>query len=161
MSAGTRTWLLLPNPSDTPYRIIINGRPSKKHSIYIDEIYLLFQHEYSANFLFTLWKRVRKYGAFATGITQNVSDLLESNTARTMLANSEFLIMLNQAGTDRIELAKLLNISDNQLSYITNVDAGRGLLKCGSTIVPFMDHYPKDSLYMLMTTKPSEVEVWA
>ena len=104
---------------------------------------------------------MRKYGAFATGITQNVSDLLESNTARTMLANSEFLIMLNQAGTDRIELAKLLNISDNQLSYITNVDAGRGLLKCGSTIVPFMDHYPKDSLYMLMTTKPSEVEVWA
>lgn len=142
-------------------RIIKNREQGKKTWIYIDEIYLLFQHEYSANFLFTLWKRVRKYGAFATGITQNVSDLLESNTARTMLANSEFLIMLNQAGTDRIELAKLLNISDNQLSYITNVDAGRGLLKCGSTIVPFMDHYPKDSLYMLMTTKPSEVEVWA
>ena len=142
-------------------RVIRNREQGRKTWIYIDEIYLLFQHEYSANFLFTLWKRVRKYGAFATGITQNVSDLLESNTARTMLANSEFLVMLNQAGTDRMELAKLLNISENQLSYITNVEAGRGLLKCGSTIVPFMDNYPKDSLYGLMTTKPSEVEVWA
>ena len=64
--------------------------------IFIDEIYLLFQHEYSANFLFTLWKRVRKYGAYCTGITQNVDDLLQSHTARTMLANSEFIIMLNQ-----------------------------------------------------------------
>jgi len=142
-------------------RVIRNREQGRKTWIYIDEIYLLFQHEYSANFLFTLWKRVRKYGAFATGITQNVSDLLESNTARTMLANSEFLVMLNQAGTDRMELAKLLNISENQLSYITNVEAGRGLLKCGSTIVPFMDNYPKDSLYGLMTTKPSEVEIWA
>ena len=113
-------------------------------------------------FLFTLWKRVRKYGAYATGITQNVSDLLQSHTARMMLANSEFLIMLNQAGTDRLELAKLLNISDNQLSYVSNVEAGRGLLKCGSAIVPFIDNYPRDTaLYKLMTTKLSEVEVWA
>ena len=88
-----------------------------------DRIYLLFRHEYSANFLFTLWKRVRKYGAYCTGITQNVDDLLQSHTARTMLANSEFIIMLNQASTDRIELAKLLNISDLQMSYITNVGA--------------------------------------
>ena len=86
--------------------------------IFIDEIYLLFQHEYSANFLFTLWKRVRKYGAFATGITQNVDDLLQSHTARTMLANSEFIIMLNQASTDRLKLAELLNISDLQMSYL-------------------------------------------
>ena len=143
-------------------RVIKNREQGRNTWIYIDEIYLLFQHEYSANFLFTLWKRVRKYGASCLGITQNVSDLLQSHTARTMLANSEFLIMLNQAGTDRLELAKLLNISDNQLSYITNVEAGRGLLKCGSTIVPFFDNYPKDSkLYRLMTTKPSEVEVWA
>jgi len=142
-------------------RIIKNRERGRNTWVYIDEIYLLFQHEYSANFLFTLWKRVRKYGASCLGITQNVSDLLQSHTARTMLANSEFLIMLNQAGTDRLELAKLLNISDNQLSYITNVDAGRGLLKCGGAIVPFMDNYPKDSLYMLMTTKPSEIEIWA
>ena len=78
-------------------------------------------------------------------------------TARTMLANSEFLIMLNQAATDREELAHLLNISDNQLSYITNVDSGRGLIKCGSAIVPFVDHFPKNKLYRLMTTKPSDL----
>jgi type IV secretory pathway VirB4 component len=77
-----------------------------------------------------MWKRVRKYGAFCTGITQNVEDLLQSHTARAMLANSEFLLMLNQAGSDRLELARLLNISDTQLSYITNADAGSGLLKC-------------------------------
>jgi hypothetical protein len=123
----------------------------------IDEIYLLFQHEYSANFLFTLWKRVRKYGAFCTGITQNVDDMLQSHTARTMLANSEFLVMLNQASTDRIELAKLLKISDPQLSYITNVDVGHGLLKLGSSLVPFSNQFPRNTqLYRLMTTKPGE-----
>lgn len=73
-----------------------------------------------------------------------------------MLANSEFLVMLNQAATDRAELANLLNISDNQLSYITNVDSGRGLIKCGSAIVPFMNGFPKNRLYQLMTTRPSE-----
>lgn len=138
-------------------RILRNRKLGKNTWIYIDEIYLLFQHEYSANFLFTLWKRVRKYGACCSGITQNVDDLLQSHTARTMLANSEFLVMLNQAATDRAELARLLNISDNQLSYITNVDFGRGLIKCGSAIVPFMDQFPKNRLYQLMTTRPSEV----
>ncbi|OUN10119.1 VirB4-like conjugal transfer ATPase, CD1110 family [Flavonifractor sp. An91] len=137
-------------------RIIRNRQQGRNTWIYIDEIYLLFQHEYSANFLFTLWKRVRKYRACCTGITQNVDDLLQSHTARTMLANSEFLVMLNQAATDRTELARLLNISDNQLSYITNVDSGRGLIKCGSAIVPFMDNFPKNRLYRLMTTKPSD-----
>ena len=138
-------------------RITQNRAKGKQTFIFIDEIYLLFQHEYSANFLFTLWKRVRKYGAFATGITQNVDDLLQSHTARTMLANSEFLIMLNQASTDRLELAKLLNISDRQLSYITNVDAGHGLIKVGSSLVPFANKFPKNTkLYKLMTTKPGE-----
>ena len=139
-------------------RIIRNRQQGRNTWIYIDEIYLLFQHEYSANFLFTLWKRVRKYRACCTGITQNVDDLLQSHTARTMLANSEFLVMLNQAATDRTELARLLNISDNQLSYITNVDSGRGLIKCGSAIVPFMDNFPKNRLYRLMTTRPSDTD---
>ena len=139
-------------------RITRNRRLGRNTWIYIDEIYLLFQHEYSANFLFTLWKRVRKYGACCTGLTQNVDDLLQSHTARTMLANSEFLVMLNQASTDRLELARLLNISDNQLSFITNVDFGRGLIKCGSAIVPFMDNFPRHTqLYKLMTTKPSDL----
>ena len=138
-------------------RITANRTKGKNTYIFIDEIYLLFQYEYSANFLFTLWKRVRKYGAFCTGITQNVEDLLQSHTARTMLANSEFIIMLNQASTDRIELAKLLNISDLQMSYITNVGAGEGLIKVGSSLVPFSNRFPKNTeLYKLMTTKPGE-----
>lgn len=138
-------------------RITQNRAKGKSTFIFIDEIYLLFQHEYSANFLFTLWKRVRKYGAYATGITQNVDDLLQSHTARTMLANSEFIVMLNQASTDREELARLLNISDLQLSYITNVEAGHGLIKVGSSLVPFANKFPKNTqLYRLMTTKPGE-----
>ena len=138
-------------------RITMNRSKGRNTFIFIDEIYLLFQHEYSANFLFTLWKRVRKYGAYCTGITQNVDDLLQSHTARTMLANSEFIVMLNQASTDRLELAKLLNISDLQMSYITNVGAGQGLLKVGSSLVPFINRFPTNTkLYKLMTTKPGE-----
>lgn len=139
-------------------RITENRARGKSTFIFIDEIYLLFQHEYSANFLFTLWKRVRKYGAYASGITQNVEDLLQSHTARTMLANSEFVVMLNQAATDRTELAKLMNISTEQLSYITDAEAGKGLIKVGSSLVPFVNHFPHNSLYRLMTTKPGEDE---
>ena len=138
-------------------RITMNRAKGRNTFIFIDEIYLLFQYEYSANFLFTLWKRVRKYGAYATGITQNVDDLLQSHTARTMLSNSEFIIMLNQASTDRIELANLLSISELQMSYITNVKAGEGLLKIGSSLIPFKNEFDKNTkLYKLMTTKPGE-----
>lgn len=138
-------------------RVTRNRERGVKTYIIIDEIYLMFQHEYSANFLFTLWKRVRKYGACCTGITQNVDDLLQSHTARTMLANSEFLIMLNQASTDRVELAKLLGISDQQMNYITNVGAGNGLLKVGSGLIPFVNDFPRDTeMYRLMSTKPGE-----
>ena len=73
-----------------------------------------------------------------------------------MLANSEFIVMLNQAATDREELARILNISENQLGYITNVKAGSGLIRCSGNIVPFENHHPKDSLYRLMTTTPGE-----
>ena len=140
-------------------RITQNRAKGKNTFIFIDEIYLLFQHEYSANFLFTLWKRVRKYGAYATGITQNVDDLLQSHTARTMLANSEFIVMLNQASTDRLELAKLLNISDTQLSYVENADPGCGLMKFGGAFIPFVNSFPEDTeLYKLMTTKPADRE---
>ena len=138
-------------------QITANRKKGRQTFIFIDEIYLLFMHEYSAQFLFKLWKRVRKYGAFCTGITQNVEDLLQSHTARAMLSNSEFIVMLNQAATDQIELAKLLNISDQQLSFIKNVDAGHGLIKVGSALVPFENDFPKKSrLYKLMTTKPGE-----
>ena len=136
-------------------RITMNRSKGRNTFIFIDEIYLLFQYEYSANFLFTLWKRVRKYGAYCTGITQNVEDMLQSHTARTMLANSEMIIMLNQASTDRVELAKILSISDLQMSYITNVNAGEGLIKIGNSLIPFINRFPKNTeLYKLMTTKP-------
>lgn len=92
------------------------------------------------------------------GITQNVEDLLRSDLARTMLANSELIIMLNQASTDRTELAKLLNISDQQLSFITNVEAGHGLLKVGNSLIPFVNKFPKNTeLYRLMNTKLNEI----
>lgn len=138
-------------------RIIENRAKGRRTYIFIDEIYLLFQYEYSANFLFTLWKRVRKYGAYITGITQNVEDLLQSHTARTMLANSELVVMLNQAATDREQLAELMGISELQMSYITNVEAGHGLVKIGGSLVPFVNHLPKDTeLYRMMTTKFGE-----
>ncbi len=135
-------------------RITQNRAKGRNTYIFIDEIYLLLRNEYSATFLYTLWKRVRKYGAYLIGITQNVEDMLQNNTARAMMANSELIIMLNQASTDRVELAKLLNISDLQLSYITNVGSGEGLLKIGSSLIPFSNKFPKDTeLYKLMTTK--------
>lgn len=141
-------------------RVIQNWKRGKTTWIFADEFYLLFRYRYSADFFYRLYKRIRKYSGFVTGLTQNVEELLRSDTARLMLANSEFLILLNQASTDREELAGLLNISDNQLSYITNVGAGHGLIRCSGTIVPFENTFPKDTaLYRLMTTKPGEVEL--
>ena len=138
-------------------RITANRAKGRTTYIFIDEIYLLFAQKYTADFLYRVWKRVRKYGAFATGITQNVGDMLQSNTARTMLANSEFTVMLNQNGSDRLDLAKLLDISDNQTEFFTNVDAGHGLIKIGGHFIPFANEFPKNTqLYKLMTTKPGE-----
>ncbi|MCX6826112.1 MAG: ATP-binding protein [candidate division Zixibacteria bacterium] len=139
-------------------RVARNREKGKRTHVFIDEMHIFFGNELSSNFLSESWKQFRKDGALATGITQNVEDCLKSVTARTMLANSEFIVMLNQAPTDRMELAKLLNISETQLSYITNASAGQGLLKCVGSIVPFADKFPRDTeLYKLMTTKPGEV----
>lgn len=138
-------------------RVIKNWKAGKRTWIFADEFYLLFRYEYSADFFYKLWKRLRKYNGFITGLTQNVDELLRSDTARLMLANSEFLIMLNQAATDRVELAKLLGISGNQLSYITNVPFGHGLIRCSGNLVPFQNSFPMDTkLYRLMSTKPGE-----
>ena len=104
-------------------RVIQNWKKGRRTWIFCDEFYILFRYEYSANFFYKLWKRIRKYNGLVTGLTQNVEELLRSDTARLMLANSEFLILLNQSPTDRDELAKLLHISDTQLGYITNVSA--------------------------------------
>ncbi|GAK43405.1 hypothetical protein TCA2_5902 [Paenibacillus sp. TCA20] len=143
-------------------RITLNRGKGKRTWIYIDEIYLLFANEYSAAFLYELYKRARKWGGIPTGITQNVEDLLKSDLARTMLSNSMFLMMLNQAKSDRRELATLLDISETQLSYVTNADSGQGLMFIGNGegkgIVPFHDEFPRDTkLYKMMTTKVDEV----
>ena len=133
---------------DSIFNRIIRNRGLKRNTwIYIDEIYLLFQHEYSANFLFTLWKRMRKIPGLRNGDQSEYRRPAAVPHGPHHAGKREFLIMLNQATTDREELARLLNISDNQLSYITNVDSGRGLIKCGSAIVPFMDNFPKNRLY--------------
>lgn len=138
-------------------RVIRNRQKGRFTHIYIDEIYLFFANEYSAQFLYKCWKRFRKYGGIVTGITQNVEECLRSDTARLMLANSEFLMLFNQAATDRRELSKLLNISPTQMSYITNAEPGRGLIKVGGSIVPFINDIPRNTeLYRLMTTTPGE-----
>jgi len=143
-------------------RITQNRTLGKRTWIYIDEIYLLFQNEYSANYLFELYKRARKWGAIPTGITQNVEDLLVSDLARRMLSNTDFVMMLNQATSDRVELAALLNISNQQLSYVTNSQEGQGLLFAGNSIVPFIDKFPTDTeLYAMMTTKIEEITAQA
>ena len=139
-------------------RVTQNRQKGKRTWLYIDEIYLLFQNEYSSNYLFELYKRARKWGLIPTGITQNVEDLLLSDNARRMLSNSDFIIMLNQATSDRIELASLLDISKPQLSFVTNVKEGQGLIFAGNSIVPFKDEFPKETeLYKMMTTKIEEV----
>lgn len=138
-------------------RVIQNWKKGKRTWIFCDEFYLLFRYPYSAEFFYKLWKRIRKYNGFVNAMSQNVDEVLRSDTARLMLANSEFLVMLNQASTDREELARLLNISDNQLGYITNVKAGSGLIRCSGNLVPFENTFPRNTkLYQLMTTKPGE-----
>ncbi len=138
-------------------RVMENRKNGKRTWVYIDEIYLFFANEYSSTFLSESWKRFRKYGALATGITQNVSDCLRSEMAKTMFSNSEFLILLNQSANDRMELARLFHISDAQMNHITDTQAGQGLLKVKNSLVPFINEFPKDTeLYKLMTTKPED-----
>ena len=138
-------------------RISRNREKKKTTYIFIDEIYLLFKYEYTSRFIFELWKRIRKYGGCATGITQNVEELLQNQKARLMLANSELIIMLNQSATDRVELAKLLNISEMEMEFITNVGTGEGLIRVRNSLIPFRNKFPKDTeLYKLMTTKLEE-----
>ena len=138
-------------------RVMANRKRGRYTRVYVDEAHLYFKNPYSADFLLKCWKRFRKYGGLLTGITQNISDCLLNETARGMLANSEFLLMLNQSPSDRKDLSELLNISETQMSYITNAGAGRGLIKVGGSIVPFINDFPTDTeLYRLMSTKLTE-----
>ena len=138
-------------------RVTLNWKRGKRTHVFIDEFHVVFENEFSAAFFNSAWRQFRKRNAYPTAITQNVEYLLDSVQASTMLSNSEFIVMLNQAASDREKLAKLLNISNEQMSYITNADAGCGLIKYGSALVPFINRFPKDTqLYKLMTTKPGE-----
>lgn len=137
-------------------RVNENFIKGKKTHIFIDEFHVVFENEQSAAFFNSAWRQFRKRDAYPTGITQNVEYLLDSVEASTMLSNSEFVVMLNQAYQDREKLGRLLNISDEQMSYITNAQSGCGLIKYGGILVPFVNKMPKGLLYDLNTTKPSD-----
>lgn len=141
-------------------RVTENWKLGKRTHIFLDEFHVVFENEYSGAFFNSAWRRFRKRNAYPNAITQNVDYLLDSVLARTMLSNSEYIVMLNQAAPDREKLAQLLNISNEQMGYITNADAGCGLIKYGSSLVPFVNQFPQNTkLYQLMTTKPGEDSV--
>ena len=140
-------------------RVTVNRGSRKSTRYYIDEFHLLLKEEQTAAYSVEIWKRFRKWGGIPTGITQNIKDLLASREIENIFENSDFILMLNQAAGDRQILAKQLNISPYQLSYVTNSGEGEGLLFYGSTIIPFKDKFDKSlKLYSLMTTKPEEIE---
>ena len=138
-------------------RVTQNREARKSTRYYIDELHLLLKDEQTAAYTVEIWKRFRKWGGIPTGITQNVKDLLASREVENIFENSDYICMLNQASGDRQILAKQLNISPHQLSYVTHSSEGEGLLFYGNIILPFVDRFPKDTeLYRIMTTKPQE-----
>ena len=138
-------------------RVTVNREARKSTRYYIDEMHLLLKEEQTAAYSVEIWKRFRKWGGIPTGITQNVKDLLSSREVENIFENSDYIYMLNQASGDRQILAKHLNISPHQLSYVTHSGEGEGLLFYGSVILPFVDRFPKDTeLYSIMTTKLSD-----
>ena len=139
-------------------RVTENWRAGRRTHVYLDEFHVVYENPYSSMFFTSAWRRFRKRNAFPTGITQNVEYLLDNTSARSMLSNSEFIVMHNQAASDREKLAALFNISEQQMSYITNAEAGHGLMKIGNALVPFVNRFPKNTeLYRRMTTKPNEM----
>ena len=140
-------------------RVTVNRAAHKSTRYYIDEFLLLLKEEQTAAYSVEIWKRFRKWGGIPTGITQNVKDLLASREIENIFENSDFILMLNQASGDRQILAKQLNISPHQLSYVTNSGAGEGLIFYGNTIIPFKDRFDNSlMLYALMSSKPEDVE---
>lgn len=139
-------------------RLSENRDKGRKTYIYFDEAHLLFQDEYSLDYLRMLWKRARKYGGVLTGITQNVEDLLKDDKSRSMLSNSEFLVLLKQNPTDAAKLQDILHFTDSEIQYVNDTPAGQGILVLGGkTKIPFYDEFPKDTkLYSMMTTNFSE-----
>ena len=141
-------------------RVTINRAKKKATRYYMDEFHLLLREEQTAAYSVEIWKRFRKWSGIPTGITQNVKDLLSSREVENIFENSDFVLMLNQAVSDRTILAKQLNISPQQMKYVTHTESGEGLLFYGNVILTFVDHFPKDTkLYKVMTTKPEEVSI--
>ena len=139
-------------------RVTVNRAEKRATRYYMDEFHLLLKEEQTAAYSVEIWKRFRKWGGIPTGITQNVKDLLASREVENIFENSDFIYMLNQASGDRQILAKQLNISPHQLSYVTQSGEGEGLLFYGNVILPFADKFPKDTeLYRIMTTKLTEI----
>ena len=138
-------------------RVTVNRAERVSTRYYIDEFHLLLKEDQTAAYSIEIWKRFRKWGGIPTGVTQNVKDLLSSREVENIFENSDYVYMLNQASGDRQILAKQLNISPHQLSYVTHSGEGEGLLFYGSVILPFIDRFPKDTeLYKVMTTKLAE-----
>lgn len=138
-------------------RVTVNRAEKRSTRYYIDEFHLLLKEEQTAAYSVEIWKRFRKWGGIPTGITQNIKDLLSSQEIENIFENSDFVYMLNQAAGDRAILAKQLNISSHQLSYVTGSGVGEGLLFYGNVILPFADKFPQDTeLYRIMTTKLNE-----
>ena len=139
-------------------RVTLNRNAGVSTWYYADEFHLLLKEPQTAAYSAEIWKRFRKWGGVPTGATQNVKDLLSSPEIENILENSDYICMLNQAAGDRKILAERLNISSEQLKYVTNSAPGEGLLFFENVILPFVDHFPKDTeLYRIMSTKPSEV----
>ena len=139
-------------------RVTVNRAEKKSTRYYMDEFHLLLKEEQTAAYSVEIWKRFRKWGGIPTAITQNVKDLLASREVENIFENSDFVLMLNQAAGDRAILAKQLNISPQQMKYVTHTEAGEGLIFYGNVVLPFVDRFPKDTeLYRVMTTKPEEV----
>ncbi len=141
-------------------RVTINRSEGKTTRYYMDEFHLLLKEEQTAAYSVEIWKRFRKWGGVPTGITQNVKDLLASREVESIFENSDFVLMLNQAAGDQAILAKQLNISPQQMKYVTHSEAGEGLIFYGNVVLPFVDRFPTDTeLYKVMTTRPEEVNV--
>lgn len=138
-------------------RVNYNWAHGKKTHIFVDEFHIAYENEYSGNFFTSAWRQFRKRNAAPCAITQNVEYMLDSVQASTMASNSEFVVMLNQAESDQERLSKLLNISPEQMSYVNGSEAGCGLMRYGSALVPFVNRFPANTeLYKLITTKPGE-----
>ena len=139
-------------------RVTINRAENKSTRYYMDEFHLLLKEEQTAAYSVEIWKRFRKWGGIPTAITQNVKDLLSSREVENIFENSDFVLMLNQAQGDREILARQLNISPQQMKYVTHTEAGEGLIFYGNVVLPFLDRFPQNTeLYRVMTTRPEEV----